>query len=243
MSSQSCCPENSIGFLAPSYSTKGSTNSLSPNNYDYYSVGNPSVKKAILIIPDIYGWNGGRTRNVADYFATLGYYVVVPKLLQPAMEGAIDDDGHADVDFNLEYVKGITWEEVLKPRLVAMVEHLTNVGIEKSALIGFCWGGWIMSYMLSSELADSFVCGAIAHPSIILEQYIHGREPTDLVAKVTKPMLLMPTQNDSDMYREGGELYKVLLIKNPTSATVDFPTVTHGFVPRGDISIPGMQDE
>ena len=51
-----------------------------------------------------------------------------------------------------------------------------------------------MSYMLSSELADSFVCGAIAHPSIILEQYIHGREPTDLVAKVTKPMLLMPTQ-------------------------------------------------
>ena len=51
-----------------------------------------------------------------------------------------------------------------------------------------------MSYMLSSELANSFVCGAIAHPSIVLEQYVHGRKPTDLVAKVTKPMLLLPAQ-------------------------------------------------
>ena len=39
----------------------------------------------------------GRTRNVADYFADLGYYVVVPKLLQPAMEGATDDDGYLNV--------------------------------------------------------------------------------------------------------------------------------------------------
>ena len=48
----------------------------------------------------------------------------------------------------------------------------------------------------------------------------------------------LPTlpQNDSDMYREGGELYKVLLIKNPTSATVDFPTVTHGFVSHHDLT-------
>jgi hypothetical protein len=51
-----------------------------------------------------------------------------------------------------------------------------------------------MSYVLSSELASSFVCGAIAHPSIILEQYVHGRKPTELVAKVTKPMLFMPAQ-------------------------------------------------
>ncbi len=58
MSSHSCCPENSLGYLAPTYTTKGTTYSLPPSNYDYYSVGNPSVKKAILIIPDIYGWNG-----------------------------------------------------------------------------------------------------------------------------------------------------------------------------------------
>ena len=120
MSSHSCCPENSHGYLAPTYSTKGTTNSLPPSNYEYYAVGSPSDKKAIVIIPDIYGWNGyqflnqiigtiflfgnfcrGRTRNVADYFADLGYYVVVPKLLQPAMEGATDDDGFLYEPFHL----------------------------------------------------------------------------------------------------------------------------------------------
>ena len=37
-------------------------------------------------------------------------------------------------------------------------------------------------------------------------------------------------QNDPDIYREGGELFETLLINHPTSVTIDFPTVTHGWV-------------
>jgi dienelactone hydrolase len=50
-------------------------------------------KKAILIIPDVWGWNSGRTRHIADMFAEGGYLAVVPKLMIPALEGGTDGDG------------------------------------------------------------------------------------------------------------------------------------------------------
>lgn len=55
----SCCPENSLKFLAPSYVTSGQIQTL-PNGHEFYSSGIPAatLKKAVIIIPDIYGWNG-----------------------------------------------------------------------------------------------------------------------------------------------------------------------------------------
>lgn len=52
-----CCPPNSLPYLAPDYNTKGSVQSL-PNGYEYYTVGSAASKKALLIVPDIFGWNG-----------------------------------------------------------------------------------------------------------------------------------------------------------------------------------------
>ena len=43
-----------------------------------------SSGRAILICPDIWGWDSGRLRNIADHLADAGYLVVVPKILQPA---------------------------------------------------------------------------------------------------------------------------------------------------------------
>ena len=37
----------------------------------------------ILLVPDIWGWDSGRVRNIADHLAEAGYLVVVPKILQP----------------------------------------------------------------------------------------------------------------------------------------------------------------
>eukprot|EP00597_Dinobryon_sp_UTEXLB2267_P016197 CAMPEP_0201096530 /NCGR_PEP_ID=MMETSP0812-20130820/5509_1 /ASSEMBLY_ACC=CAM_ASM_000668 /TAXON_ID=98059 /ORGANISM="Dinobryon sp., Strain UTEXLB2267" /LENGTH=256 /DNA_ID=CAMNT_0047350843 /DNA_START=70 /DNA_END=840 /DNA_ORIENTATION=+ len=238
----SCCPENSLPYLAPSYTVKGTIQAHS-NGHEFYVSGDPTLKKAVLIIPDIYGWNGGRTRNIADYYADNGYYAIVPKILQPAMEGAVDGDGHADVPFNLQYTISITWEGCVQPRVQSMIEHLKSVGIEKAVMIGFCWGGWVLAHTLSdSEMSGLFVCGAVPHPSIQLEQ-AYGGKPVELLSRVTRPMLLMPAQNDSDSYREGGEWFEALLMNNPSSATIDFPTMTHGWVPRGDVSIPGMEAE
>ena len=87
-----CCPPNAAKYLAPDYTFVGKIHTL-PDGVEYYDSGNAaSTKKAVLLIPDIFGWNGGRTRNIADWLAEEGYYTVVPKLLIPDVGGP-DGDG------------------------------------------------------------------------------------------------------------------------------------------------------
>lgn len=88
----SCCPPNAEKYLAATYATTGSVHTL-PNGHEFYHSGSTSAKHAVLIIPDVYGWNGGRTRNIADWFAEAGYYAVVPKLMVPPLQGGTDGDG------------------------------------------------------------------------------------------------------------------------------------------------------
>lgn len=89
----SCCPPNAEKYLAPDYSAVGSILTLD-SGFEAYQTGDiTATKKAVILIPDIYGWNGGRTRNIADYLVDYGYYVVVPKLLTPPIDGGTDGDG------------------------------------------------------------------------------------------------------------------------------------------------------
>lgn len=67
-------------FLSDSYSTSGHIRRL-PLGVQLYTAGSTEAHRAVIILPDMFGWNTGRTRNYADYFASLGYYAVVPKLL------------------------------------------------------------------------------------------------------------------------------------------------------------------
>ena len=97
-----CCPPNSDGFLAPSYSTNGTVEVLS-DGFLYYAAGtSPENKPAVIILSSIWGWNGGRTRNVADFLASAGYFVAIPQLLVPPLRGGTDGDGMiSDATINL----------------------------------------------------------------------------------------------------------------------------------------------
>ncbi len=89
----SCCPPNSHAYLASDYSEVGQCLVL-PGGVEVYTSGELAPgKNGILMIPDIWGWHGGRTRNFADQFAEAGYYTVVPKFLVPPLEGGTDGDG------------------------------------------------------------------------------------------------------------------------------------------------------
>jgi dienelactone hydrolase len=78
-----CCPPNSHGYLASTRDHKGAEITVF-GGVEAYSVGAlGQSERAILICPDIWGWDSGRLRNVADHLAEAGYLVVVPKILQP----------------------------------------------------------------------------------------------------------------------------------------------------------------
>ena len=39
--------------------------------------GNPGLGKAIILLSDIFGWNSGRVRAIADFLAMHGYTVIL----------------------------------------------------------------------------------------------------------------------------------------------------------------------
>lgn len=66
-------------FLDPNYGHRGSILQLHDHT-EFYSVGNSANKQGIIFVPDTLGWNSGRIRNLADFFAEQGSMVVIPKL-------------------------------------------------------------------------------------------------------------------------------------------------------------------
>ena len=95
MANEFCCPPGSLGYLASDYNHSGEIKELS-EVLQFYAAGNVDSarsKGTVILIPDIWGWNGGHIRNIADRIASDGYYAVIPKLLVPAYNGGTDGDG------------------------------------------------------------------------------------------------------------------------------------------------------
>ncbi len=243
----SCCPPNSLGYLENNYSSKGSETKFGTT--DVFVSGDFSSKNVVLMIPDVYGWNGGRMRAIADYFGDAGYLAVVPKLLQPAFNTA---DGDADGlpgnfdwatqggDFGT-YMLTLPWEGSLKPRIESILTHIKSLGDKSIVMTGCCWGGLVLAWA-AGEFQDTIKAGVIFHPSLSLEERIFGRNPAKVAEKIKCPILLMPAGNDPDIYRTGGDVLEALKSNNSKSNFIDFPSMQHGWVPRGDISDPDTKE-
>lgn len=48
--------------------------------------------------------------------------------------------------------------------------------------------------VLASDLAQNFVGGVLAHPSINLEERIYGGNLVDLFSRVERPVLMLPAR-------------------------------------------------
>ena len=92
------------------------------------------------------------------------------------------------------YLSTITWEDVLKPRMKALLNHVDSIGNTKTALMGYCWGGWVLSLVASDpEVFNSTIkVGVIPHPSIHLENFLFKRDVNALINAGNIPVLWMP---------------------------------------------------
>lgn len=75
----SCCPAGSEKYLLSTYVPVGTVTTLE-GGVEAYVSGTPD-SNAMIIFPDIYGWNGGHIRKIADMFAADGYYTIIPKVI------------------------------------------------------------------------------------------------------------------------------------------------------------------
>jgi len=80
-------PENLHRFIDTDYKPVGHIQKQ-PDGFEFYCVGSTESHRGVLLISDLFGWNTGRTRNLADFLGDSGFFVVVPKLLVPTSSGS-----------------------------------------------------------------------------------------------------------------------------------------------------------
>ena len=138
----SCCPPSALPYLAAKPATKGSKKAI--DGVEFYETGAQS-KAAIILFPDVWGWDSGRTRALADAFAEQGYRTYVPKVLQPAFQGGTDGDG-LPPDFDLGsrmeefmgWVKTVKWDGIDK-KVNALLAYAKAEGATSIGVVGCCW--------------------------------------------------------------------------------------------------------
>jgi dienelactone hydrolase len=217
---------------------------------EYYQTNKVDGKKAILMVPDVWGWNSGRIRALADYISEQGdgFCVVIPKLLDPALNGGTDGDAlppNYKPSGNFPEFKAFMathpFEGVMKQRLTSLIGRLTDtLGMEKIYTIGVCFGSWVTAHLATCEeeaISGKLQRGVAVHPSIHLEETIWEKDTVALCSKAKVPTLFMPCANDPDRYREEGDVFEALKTNHlDLTKCSDFKDadMMHGFFTRGD---------
>jgi len=249
-----CCPPESLGYLAADQTSIGEKILLEETGFEFYisHAGCAGTKKGLIFTADIFGWNSGRIRLIADHFASQGYLTVIPKLLTPPLEDGNDGDA-IPRDFNNQlraaelkfYLQTKTWEDTFKGRIQTAIDLLHSRGVQRIGMVGFCYGGWVMSNVMSDEdTCKHITCGASPHPSLHIESRIFERDPLALVSRIKGPILFLPAGNDPDDYRPGGSFYELMRENYPaTEVSLEFGNMIHGWSVRGDTSDPEIKEK
>lgn len=234
-----CCPPESLPSLVsnPAAGVQGAKGSV--GGVDCYITG-ASTTSCVIIFSDVWGWDSGRIRELADEVAEDGHLVVIPKLLQPALEGGTDGDG-LPPDFDLgarmadfgPWVSQNPWSK-LEPQVSSLLDEINDRGISKIGCMGTCWGAWATFH---TGATGRIACGVNCHPSVGLEGMMGGSDMA-LADTVQCPMMMLPAAGDPDNTKPGGEMNKLFDTK-PFGAQCyyqEFAEMEHGWVPRGDVS-------
>lgn len=235
----SCCPPAAAGYLASDHDDAGSVRSI--DGISFYQVGSGS--NGLLFIPDIWGWNGGRTRALADDLAAKGLSVWVPRVLPPFEEGT-DGDGLPPA-FDIKERRSVLgslfqgeWNHSrVVPKVLAVMTAMKNARIRKIGIAGICYGAWIAMHL--SKKVDLVGC-ASPHPSIHIEG-MFGGDPAVLASESKCPWALFPAGiacdgGDGDIYDAGGSVMQALEEKFPgKNVSKRFSAMQHGFFTRGAI--------
>lgn len=230
----SCCPPGRTPALTvpTEYKTEGKFENVEGVNT--YIVGDSKKGKAVIVIADIFGITTGRHYAICDQLASeLGCFVVGPDLFggkKPEMSGIMD------------FIK-INGVDVFQPQLDKVYAYLKKMGIESSAMMGMCYGSWVIFH--ESARGSPISCGVNCHPSLRIEEMFKLGKIEELAEKSQHPMLMFPCLGDpetkegadSESLCEGGAVEKILQAKKygKQCNVVNFGE-KHGFVSQGDVT-------
>lgn len=219
----SCCPPDSVPHLEGDYIPTGKFEQA--NGIRIYVVGCGTA--AIILFPDIFGLEGGRTLQVSDELAAQGFTVFVPDVFRGK---PWDHKNFPPADFSelrKWFTTDLDYETVVKADIFdTTIPLIQSKGLSKIGTIGFCWGAKMAILASTSELISA---GAGIHPSLL--------QDSDAEA-IVSPQLFAPAGNDPPI-----DGIKAILDTKPFGSRCvyhTFPEMQHGWSVRGDLSIPAV---
>ena len=234
MSSDSCCPPGSLPALTPDNARTLDGAEVDCDGVPAYVVTPPagSATGALVVLHDVHGWRGGRVRSVCDQLARHGFAVVLPDLYRGG--GGVNDYGGFATETGKDFLRRFT-PAVLKMDMAKVARYCRGRGWESLGTFGHCWGAWAMA-VTAAETAP--VGQVTSHPSLHVGEVLGlGFPPKVAVALLRGPQLFMPAGNDPAAVKTGGELVNAL---GDRVAVHEYPDMAHGWVPRGDASVPAV---
>ncbi|KAF1852091.1 uncharacterized protein K460DRAFT_269278 [Cucurbitaria berberidis CBS 394.84] len=228
--SQACC--NTPAVVSKGYSPKGDY--IEVDGLKTYVTGPKDAKQGILVVYDIFGFFN-QTLQGADILAYTDkehpYQVFIPDFFEgkPADISWYPPDKEEKGQKLGEFFNTLAAPPKTLPRIPKIVEELgKSKGIEKWAILGYCWGGKIVN--LSSQEGTKFKVAAACHPAMIAKDDAPG---------VTIPYIMLPSGEESKDEVEQWE--KGLKVPHVIEW---FPDQVHGFMAaRGDLEQEKVKKE
>jgi len=197
--------------------------------------------KAVIVFPDLFGVNSGRTKQVCDEISAWGYLVVLPD----CFEGLPFKDDESLVTFPKVLCNILTLKRFFKRNAWANVGHiyeekvipyLRSEGVESIGAVTFCWGSYAAVHLASG---DDIQAGVHFHPAITKVAGLAGEKYQNIFEKAKSPQMFLASNPDPGNIKAGGICEQILNSNeqlNGRSVFYTFKDMKHGWVNRGDLN-------
>lgn len=194
-------------------------------NFSAYVSGPKSSTTAVLVLTDIFGLQLNNNLLTADFFASQGYYTMMPDLFHgdcvpvekfPTLDRTAWFGSHGfDQTFSI---------------VESSVEILRKAGYSKVVVVGFCYGAYGVVRLLKESLVDA---GAIAHAS--------GISAKD-AEFIQRPLIIINAENDQAFgLKEQTDFVATLQKRKVPHSSHLYWGTDHGFMVRGDYSVAHLK--
>ena len=210
--------------------------------------GNNKVNnKVVVVIHGMAGFQGSRSLSMCDQISLqANAHCIMPDFYRNN-----DNINNHGGFFNgigpqqIAFIKKHTPENIIRDYEFSIDYLLEKKFITKTdriSTLGFCWGGFA-SFVLSNDENNSkypLKSAASCHPSpTVINQF--NSTVNDLFDGIDKPQFIAAAGGgDGPEIKKGGELENILKGKDIDSFFMEFPEMFHGWVNKGDISIPAV---
>lgn len=226
-----CCSEGAYGrFSNDGYTSMGDVDEYLGMNF--YRTGNSSM--CIIWNYDIFGFNSGRTNELADNVAKEGFQVIIPDYYRGEFKDIADPNPPTVQNFLKNHTR---WDKLQKDVDDIVFPYAESNCCTTYGTVGTCWGSYMTIRLSAYPQVKAGVSLHPAHSSIMLLVDENEREIYETMKET--PQLIMPTNNDSPNVMDNGLASQILC----DAKIVSFLEQEHGFSTRGSFDVENLRND